>query len=132
MLTSKPPFQSSTTDEIYRRAKERDYEWPSENTKYISEEARDIVAMMLEDADLRPDPDTIVQHPFFITGHMPSPAEITPKLRELPPEDERFYHYAATRHEQAQNFQSLKEMCKECGVGPWTGTKLILKPVWKE
>src|SRR6266536_2581774 len=27
MLTSKPPFQSSTTDEIYRRARERDYEW---------------------------------------------------------------------------------------------------------
>jgi len=132
MLTSKPPFQSSTTDEIYRRAKERDYEWPSEDTKYISKEAKDIVAMMLEDADMRPDPDAIVHHPFFITGHMPSPAEMTSRLRELPPDDERFYHYASTRHEQAQNLQTLKEMCKECGVGPWIDTQLIHKPVWKE
>jgi len=132
MLTSKPPFQSSTTEEIYRRAKDRDYEWPSEDTKYISKEAQDIVAMMLEDADMRPDPDTIVQHPFFVTGHMPTPAEITTKLRDLPPDNDIFYHYASNRQEQAQNFRSLQEMCKECGVGPWNETQLILKPVWKE
>ncbi|CRK46123.1 hypothetical protein BN1723_016642, partial [Verticillium longisporum] len=72
MLTSKPPFQSTSTDEIYRRARERDYEWPTMETagKLISSEAKDIVATMLEDADRRPEPDSIVQHPDeFGPGH---------------------------------------------------------------
>ena len=81
MLTSKPPFQSSTTDEIYRRARERDYEWPVADTaqKYVSPEAKELVARMLEDATLRPGPDEIVKDDFFVCGYMPTATDITTK-----------------------------------------------------
>jgi hypothetical protein len=134
MLTSKPPFQSSTTDEIYRRARERDYEWPTIETcqKYISQEAKDLVASMLEDADMRPDPDSIVQHPFFTSGYMPVTSDITPRLRELPPESQEFYVDRMTPQMQAQASKNLKDMCRECGVGPWTPVQVIHTQVWKE
>ncbi|KAL3961729.1 hypothetical protein ACCO45_003252 [Purpureocillium lilacinum] len=96
MLTSKPPFQSSTTDEIYRRARERDYEWPTAESsqKFISQDAKDLVADMLQDADMRPDPDVIVQHPFFTSGYMPTENDMSPRLREVPPEREGILRYA--------------------------------------
>ena len=132
MLTSKPPFQSSTTDEIYRRAKERDYEWPSSDSKFISEEAKHVVASMLQEAHMRPDPDAIVEHPFFFTGYMPTSADITVRLRELPPEHDIFYQHPTSRRIQAQSQETLKEMCTACNVGPWNQTKIVSKPVWRE
>ncbi len=132
MLTSKPPFQSTTTDEIYRRAKERDYEWPAPDAKVISEEAKHVVASMLQEAHMRPDPDAIVEHPFFVTGYMPAPADITVRLRELPPEQDIFYQHPSSRRGQMQNLETLKEMCEACNVGPWKATKIVAKPVWRE
>ncbi|CAK7232204.1 Cell cycle serine/threonine-protein kinase cdc5/MSD2 [Sporothrix bragantina] len=132
MLTSKPPFQSSTTDEIYRRAKERDYEWPASEAKFISEEAKHVVASMLQEAHMRPDPDAIVEHPFFVTGYMPTPDDITVRLRELPPEHDIFYQHPTSRRVQTQNLETLKEMCETCNVGPWNQTKIVSKPVWRE
>ncbi|KAK7432590.1 Cell cycle serine/threonine-protein kinase cdc5/MSD2 [Neonectria magnoliae] len=134
MFTSKPPFQSSTTDEIYRRARDRDYEWPNPETsqKYVSEEAKDLVATMLEDADRRPDPDVILQHPFFTTGYMPDEAEMTPRLREIPPEQQEFYVTRMSSSLQAQSMRNLKEMCRECGVGSWSGVQVIHTQTWKE
>ncbi|KAL2124558.1 hypothetical protein VTJ04DRAFT_923 [Mycothermus thermophilus] len=133
MFTSKPPFQSSTTDEIYRRARDRDYEWPTSEDpdKTVSQEAKDLVAAMLQDADRRPDPDTIVAHPFFTTGYMPTPAEITPKMREAPPESPAFYEPLDTKA-QARNLQTVQEMCQECGVGPWCQSKLVFRNIWRE
>ncbi|CAK7263517.1 Cell cycle serine/threonine-protein kinase cdc5/MSD2 [Sporothrix epigloea] len=132
MLTSKPPFQSSTTDEIYRRAKERDYEWPAGGANFISDEAKHVVASMLQEAHTRPDPDAIVEHPFFVTGYMPTPADITIRLRELPPEHDIFYQYPTSRRVQAQNLETLKQMCETCNLGPWNQTKILSKPVWRE
>lgn len=132
MLTSKPPFQSSTTDEIYRRAKERDYEWPVGDGRFISEEAKHVVASMLQEAHMRPDPDAIVEHPFFVTGYMPTPADMTVRLRELPPERDVFYQHPVSRRIQAQSLETLKEMCDTCNVGPWNPTKFVSKPVWRE
>ncbi|ROT40030.1 serine/threonine-protein kinase plo1 [Sodiomyces alkalinus F11] len=134
MLTSKPPFQSTSTEEIYRRARERDYEWPSSETtqKYISLEAKDIVASMLEDADRRPDPDTIVQHPFFTSGYMPVDADMTPKLLTLPPDDPHFYTTRLDSRLRAASVQNLKGMCNECGVGPWSQHQVIHTQTWKE
>ena len=73
MLTGKPPFQSTTADEIYRRAREREYDWPKLDTSenFISEETKDLVSILLQSPEKRPDPDTIVQHPFFTCGWMP-------------------------------------------------------------
>lgn len=132
MLTSKPPFQSSTTDEIYRRAKERDYEWPTGDGRFISEEAKHVVASMLQEAHMRPDPDAIVEHPFFVTGYMPTPADMTTRLRELPPDGDIFYQHPVSRRIQTQSLETLKEMCDTCNVGPWNPTKFVSKPVWRE
>jgi hypothetical protein len=134
MLTSKPPFQSSTTDEIYRRARDRDYEWPSSETsqKYISQEAKDLVATMLQDADRRPDPDAIVGHPFFTSGYMPVASDITYKLRDLAPENPAFYEPLANSKMEATNLRNVQEMCRECGVGPWSQTQLVFKNIWRE
>jgi serine/threonine protein kinase len=134
MLTSKPPFQSSTTDEIYRRARERDYEWPIAETsqKYVSREAKELVARMLEDADVRPNPDEIVEDDFFVCGYMPVPSDITSKLRDCPPEGSSFYERPTTAQIVEQNRRNLQDMCRSCGVGPWGDSQLVLKKVWRE
>ncbi|KAH6895211.1 hypothetical protein B0T10DRAFT_602929 [Thelonectria olida] len=134
MFTSKPPFQSSTTDEIYRRARERDYEWPEATTsqRYISQDAKELVATMLQDADRRPDPDVILEHPFFTCGYMPEESEMTPRLRDVPPERQEFYATRMGSNLQAQSLRNLKEMCRECCVGPWSGVQLIHNQTWKE
>ncbi|PHH71315.1 hypothetical protein CDD80_5361 [Ophiocordyceps camponoti-rufipedis] len=134
MLTSMPPFQSSTTDEIYRRARERDYEWPTIQTtqKLISPEAKELVATMLEDADRRPDPDVIVQHPFFTLGFMPAESDMTCLLRDLPPESQDFYGGRMSASIQAQSYRNLKDMCRRCEVGPWNLEQKIRTQIWKE
>ncbi|KAI1818429.1 Pkinase-domain-containing protein [Poronia punctata] len=134
MLTSKPPFQSSTTDEIYRRARNRDYEWPSPGTsnKYISYDAKDVVATMLEDAEKRPDPDTIVQHRFFSSGYIPTSTEITTKLRDCPPDDDRFYAADVTGDMASLISRNLREMCVACDVGPWGKSQTTHKSTWRE
>ena len=134
MLTSKPPFQSSTTDEIYRRAKDREYEWPNLDTsqRFISEEAKDLVATMLQEAESRPDPDGIVQHPFFTSGYMPSEADMSSRLREMKPERQEFYATELTGSLRTQSLQNLKSMCKECVVGYWSLGKISKTQVWKE
>ncbi|KAJ4196486.1 Cell cycle serine/threonine-protein kinase cdc5/MSD2 [Fusarium falciforme] len=134
MFTSKPPFQSSTTDEIYRRARERDYEWPAAETsqRFISQEAKDLVATMLQDADRRPDPDAIIQHPFFTSGYMPTEAEMSSRLRELPPDRQEFYATRMSSSLQAQSLRNFKDMCLECGIGPYGPDKVVYSQIWKE
>ncbi|KAI0974266.1 hypothetical protein F4678DRAFT_369418 [Xylaria arbuscula] len=132
MLTSKPPFQSSTTDEIYRRARDRDYEWPEQGSsnKFISEEAKDIVATMLEDAEMRPDPDTIVQHCFFSSGYVPNAQEITTKLRDYPPDHDRFYAADVTPKMASEIAQNLQDLLSACDVGH--KVKTAYKSTWRE
>lgn len=134
MFTSKPPFQSSTTDEIYRRARERDYDWPSAETsrKYISQEAKELVANMLQDAESRPEPEEIIQHPFFTCGYMPTEAEMTTRLREVPPEREEFYASRMSSSLQAQSYRNFKDMCRECGIGPFAPVQVVHTQTWKE
>ena len=134
MLTSKPPFQSSTTDEIYRRARERDYEWPTSEAsqKFISQEAKDLVATMLQDADRRPEPDDIIQHPFFTSGYMPTEEDMSYRLRELAPEREEFYASKLNTSTQTASYKNLKDMCRECGVGPWSDSQVIHSQIWRE
>ncbi|KAL2685035.1 hypothetical protein Neosp_006130 [[Neocosmospora] mangrovei] len=134
MFTSKPPFQSSTTDEIYRRARERDYEWPAAETsqRFISQEAKDLVATMLQEAERRPDPDAIIQHPFFTSGYMPTEAEMSSRLRELPPDRQEFYATRMNSSLQAQSLRNFKDMCLECGIGPYASDKVVYSQIWKE
>lgn len=134
MLTSKPPFQSTTTDEIYRRARERDYEWPSHETsvKFISQEAKDLVAVMLQEADERPAPDAMIQHPFFTSGYMPSEDQMSSRLREVPPERQEFFMNRLDPQTQAVSDRNLRRMCRECCVGPWSQEQVVRTQIWKE
>ena len=68
MLVGQPPFQAASQNEIYRKARGVEYDWPEKNKHFndIPEEAKDLVARLLKvDAEERPDPDEVVGHPFF-------------------------------------------------------------------
>lgn len=133
MLTTKPPFQSSTTDEIYRRAREREYDWPENDQKIISPEAKLIVSTMLVDADKRPVPDEIVQHPFFAAGYVPAQADISHKLRETAPHQEIFYDACQQPKLRERSERNLKAICQECDIGPWhQKVPTSFTAIWKE
>lgn len=68
MLVGQPPFQAASQNEIYRKARGVEYDWPEKNKHFndIPEEAKDLVARLLRvEAEERPDPDEVVGHPFF-------------------------------------------------------------------
>lgn len=121
LLTGKPPFQAATQEEIYRRARELEYDWPKLDTSenYISDETKDLVAELLQAPDKRPDPDTIVQHPFFICGWMPQDEEMTPSLRERHPDPTQFLSVGARNGRANLYTRNLKKLCIKCEVGPW-------------
>lgn len=121
MLTGKPPFQSTTADEIYRRAREREYDWPKLDTSenFISEETKDLVSILLQSPENRPNPDTIVQHPFFTCGWMPQSQEITPELRDRHPNPTQFLSVGSRAGRSNLYLRNLKKLCIECDVGPW-------------
>jgi serine/threonine protein kinase len=121
MLTGKPPFQSATADEIYRRAREREYDWPKLDTSenFISQETKDLVSELLQPPEQRPDPDTIVQHPFFTCGWMPQSEEMTPALRDKHPDPNQFLSVGARGGRTNLYLRNLKKLCIKCEVGPW-------------
>lgn len=82
MVTGIPPFQAKTQDEIYKKVKTLTYGWPEQNKcpNDIPAEAKDLVrrCLNLSDAE-RPEPDEIVDHPFFhmYPGCVPRQLETT-------------------------------------------------------
>ena len=134
LLTGKPPFQSASADEIYRRAKERRYDWPKLDTSdnFISEETKDLVAQLLQAPEERPTPDDIVQHPFFTCGWMPQGEEMTPDLRETPPSPSRFLTMGMRGGRMNLYTQNLKKLCIECEVGPWNTQPKRYVSIYKE
>jgi hypothetical protein len=125
MLTGKPPFQSTTQDEIYRRAREREYDWPKLDTSenFISEETKDLVSTLLQSPEKRPDPDTIVQHPFFTCGYMPQSEEMTQELRDNHPKPTQFLSVGIRTGKSNLYTRNLKKLCITCEVGPWSSSK---------
>lgn len=122
MLTGKPPFQSATADEIYRRARDLDYDWPKLDTSenFISEETKDLVSQLLQKPEERPDPDTIVQHAFFTCGWMPQQEEMTPALRDRQPEPTQFLSIGLRGGRAHTYLRNLKKLAVQCNVGPWS------------
>ncbi|RKF58617.1 putative serine threonine protein kinase [Erysiphe neolycopersici] len=121
MLTGKPPFQSATADEIYRRARERDYDWPKLNTSenFISKETKDLVSELLQAPQQRPLPDKIVQHAFFTCGWTPKSEEMTISLRERHPD--QFQFPSLDKEDNLiSSLRNLESLCLQCEVGPWT------------
>jgi serine/threonine protein kinase len=125
MLTGKPPFQSTTAEEIYRRAREREYDWPKLNTSenFISEKTKDLVSALLQDPEKRPDPDTIVQHPFFTCGWMPQSEEMTPDLCNSAPSPDKFLSVGVRSGRTNLYTRNLKKLCIKCEVGPWNSSQ---------
>ena len=89
MITGFPPFQSTSQEEIYRKAKNIEYDWPENNTNSrrchndIPPEAKNLVACLLKvDAEARPTPDGIVGHKFFsMRGGNAIPLALDPSCR---------------------------------------------------
>jgi hypothetical protein len=134
MLTGKPPFQSTTADEIYRRARERDYDWPKLDTSenFISGETKELVSDLLEWPERRPDADTIVQHPFFTCGWMPQSEEMTPELRHSAPSPTQFLSVGVRAGRANLYARNLKKLCIKCEVGPWNGTTKAPTSTYRE
>jgi hypothetical protein len=134
MLTGRPPFQSTTQEEIYRKAKEREYDWPKLNTSenQICQEAKDLVSILLQDPEDRPDPDTIVQHEFFSCGWVPSQDEMTPKLRDSTPGPNQFLTLGTRAGRAGVHKQNLKKLCIQSDVGPFSQSQKIHSSTYRE
>ncbi|KAI9714220.1 MAG: hypothetical protein M1812_006441 [Candelaria pacifica] len=114
MATGQPPFQSTTQEDIYRKVKGREYAWPNSDPSKFPDDLRNLVASLLVDADLRPDPDEIVSQPFFTHGFIPEGLDPQYKTEEpfwpsvRPPGPE------TVRNGYSKEWLRI---CKECGVG---------------
>lgn len=134
MLTGRPPFQSNTQEEIYRKARQREYDWPKLETseKFICEEAKDLVSILLQSPEDRPDPDTIVQHPFFSCGWVPLAEEISPKLRESAPDTNQFLSIGPRAGRFSLYAKNLKKLCIKSNVGPYSQSQKIHSSTYRE
>lgn len=134
LLTGKPPFQANSQEEIYRKAREREYDWPTLDTSenQICEEAKDLVSKLLVSPEERPDSDTIVQHPFFSCGWVPQPEEMTPKLRDSPPSPNQFPTTGRRQGSTALYARNLKKLCVQSDVGPYSKTQRSHTSTYRE
>ncbi len=134
MLTGRPPFQSSTQDEIYRKARERDYDWPAmeKTNNRICQEAKDLVASMLQPADERPDCDTIVQHKFFSCGYVPAETHMTVSLKDYAPDPSKFIAEGLRGGRTALLEKNLKAICIKSDVGPWSRELKLTASLYRE
>ena len=88
MLTGYPPFQSKTQEEIYEKVRSLTYFWPkdSEHGNHIPQEARDLVGSCLNlNEEERPEPDDLVEHPFFNMYDGCIPRRLDPLCRTAKP-----------------------------------------------
>ncbi|KAI9842269.1 MAG: Cell cycle serine/threonine-protein kinase cdc5/MSD2 [Sclerophora amabilis] len=116
MLTGYPPFQAKSTDEIYKKVKARDYDWPvSEKcANKISQSAKDLVRDLLVGADDRPEPDDIVSHQFLRSGIVMGPIPSSSRYNAPP-----FSYKGIVDANSEQDWwdSQWNALCKQCGVG---------------
>lgn len=141
MLTGYPPFQAKTQEEIYKRVRNQSYAWPKDSDcgNQIPSEARGLVSSCLILAEeQRPDPDDIVEHPFFNMYEGCIPKRLDPAcchskpvwLKSSEPRGDRMLHgysldyddkllpYIQHVDEPSQRYHSSKAFFYAlCGVG---------------
>ena len=134
IITGYPPFQSTSQDDIYRKVKSIEYEWPEEVCpNEIPEEAKSLVASLLKsDAEERPDPDQIVAHPFFSMHRGNAiPFAIEPNCRSAKPQ------WLEESKPRGDVMSSRKKridiitLCQQCGVGFYPSGKATFPIVGK-
>ena len=125
MITGFPPFQSTSQEEIYRKAKNIEYDWPESNANSsrchndIPPEAKNLVACLLKvDAEARPTPDGIVSHSFFsMHGGNAIPLALDPSCRRQKPS---WLLEQTPRGDVMDNITprlDLRTLAQQCGVG---------------
>ena len=73
MLFGKPPFQTKTLEETYRRISANYWKFPINNDQ-VSEDARDLITMILKKyPPERPSINHIISHPFFLLNQTDNP-----------------------------------------------------------
>ena len=122
MLVGQPPFQAASQNEIYRKARGVEYDWPEKNKHFndIPEEAKDLVARLLKvDAEERPDPDEVVGHPFFsMHGGDAIPMAMEAYFcRDFPRYLDRKASPRGDVMLKGSERLSLRSLARQCGVG---------------
>lgn len=122
MLVGQPPFQAASQNEIYRKARGVEYDWPEKNKHFndIPEEAKDLVARLLRvQAEERPDPDQIVGHPFFsMHGGNAMPMAMEEYFcRDIPRYLDRKASPRGDVMLKDTECLSLNTLARQCGVG---------------
>ncbi len=87
--------------------------------------------MILQNPEDRPDPDTIVAHPFFSVGWLPQPEEITPKLRESAPGPNQFSVGARVGRSNLYT-KNFKKLCIQSNVGPFSTSQKAPSSTYRE
>ncbi|KAF6233400.1 hypothetical protein HO173_008332 [Letharia columbiana] len=128
MLVGQPPFQAASQNEIYRKARGVEYDWPEKNKHFndIPEEAKDLVARLLKvDAEERPDPDQVVGHPFFsMHGGDAMPMVMEEYFcREFPHYLDRKTSPRGDVMLKGTERLSLRALARQCGVGCLPGDR---------
>ena len=129
MLTGFPPFQATSQDEIYRKAKNVEYDWPDSGANSrrchndIPLEAKSLVSYLLKvDAEARPNPDGIVSHQFFsMHGGNAMPLALDPSCRRQKPSwllDEK---PRGDVMDKITPRLELSVLAQQCGVGQLRG-----------
>ncbi|KAL9037955.1 MAG: hypothetical protein Q9214_005476 [Letrouitia sp. 1 TL-2023] len=125
MLTARPPFQASSSTEIYEKAKTVNYSWPASDAcrSFIPEEVKDLVAGLLKpNPEERLGLDDVVDHPFFsMNGGNCIPSVLDQRCIEKKPawlllEDPQ----GDVMHSDASRLR-LSDLAQACGVGYQVG-----------
>ncbi|TID17416.1 putative beta-glucosidase I [Venturia nashicola] len=122
LAVGKAPFHASNKEEIYKKARKGEYEWPdvSKHQNDISNDLRDLVSSLLVHEDERPSPDQIVSHAFFKTNFVPETLESSCTTRKpifpsiKPPSAETIRRGYS---------DSWLKVCKQSGVGEYAPGK---------
>ena len=134
MISGQPPFQSASQNEIYRRARSLEYDWPQKDKHLndIPDEAKDLVAQLLKvDAEERPDADQIVEHPFFsMHGGNAIPLVMEESFtREIPKFLDLRTRPRGDVMVKGTERLNLRKLARQCGVGQVSGDREPLATV---
>ena len=129
MLAGQPPFQSASQNEIYRKARNLEYDWPQKDRHLndIPEEAKDLVAQLLKvEAEERPDADEVVGHRFFsMHGGNAMPLVMDESFtREIPAFLDQKKRPRGDVMLEGTERLSLRRLASQCGVGYLPGDKV--------